>query len=41
MAGIPRRARRLVSAVQARRYPDFFGRGDGLAQHRNVCLPAL
>lgn len=41
MAGIYRRAWWLVSALQARRHPDFFGRGDGLAQHRNVCLPAL
>jgi len=41
MAGICRRAWRLVNAPQSRRRPDFFGRGDGLAQHRNDCLPAL
>jgi hypothetical protein len=41
MAGIHRRARRLVSAVQARRYADFFSCGGGLALHRNDCLLAL
>ena len=41
LAGIHRRPWRPASAVQARRHPDFFSRGDGLAQHRNDCLPAL